>query len=421
MKKLYALDNAASIFPSIIDKRTTVVFRISFTLTEKVQKDVLQRALDRTIRNFPYFKLKLTKKITNYYLEEIEGNPAIDASDESPCRIFTEERDSSFLFRVRIFMNSIALEMSHLLTDGTGALTFLNDLTRKYFMLLGGAGDKKMPLPTEKSLAAEDIICPYKAHYKKDSPAPPFCKKAFRIPGKLIAPEQYRIDRRSVSLKAVKEKARELGVSITEYTAALYLYALQKIYYKSIPEERNSSVIRVEIPVNLRALYQTETLRNFTLFVLPELDMEKGPYSFQDIVNQTSRIIRQQAQTEEMTKMLSRNVRGEKLFIVRIMPRILRDAILKIAYSRLGESQFSGLLTNLGKVDLSPEIADKISEVDFIAAPSGVLKTQCGMVSWNDRLIFNFGSLIENDDFDRVFYSVLEEEGHVPEKMSSLW
>ena len=52
----YELDNAAKIIPSTTVGADTRVFRICCELREDVDEDSLQRALDKTIRDFPYIK-----------------------------------------------------------------------------------------------------------------------------------------------------------------------------------------------------------------------------------------------------------------------------------------------------------------------------------------------------------------------------
>ena len=57
--KWYELDNAAKIVPSTTVGADTRVFRITCELNEEVQPDILQRALDKSIREFPHFQCVL--------------------------------------------------------------------------------------------------------------------------------------------------------------------------------------------------------------------------------------------------------------------------------------------------------------------------------------------------------------------------
>ena len=50
------LDNAAKIFPSTSSKKDPKVFRFSCELTELVDGQTLQFALDQTMEKFPFYR-----------------------------------------------------------------------------------------------------------------------------------------------------------------------------------------------------------------------------------------------------------------------------------------------------------------------------------------------------------------------------
>lgn len=72
------LDNAAKIFPSASDKDRTQVFRFSCELTEPVEKEVLQRAVDKTLEDFPLYRSVLKRGLFWYYLEESNLKPEVE-------------------------------------------------------------------------------------------------------------------------------------------------------------------------------------------------------------------------------------------------------------------------------------------------------------------------------------------------------
>ena len=65
------LDNAAKIFPPTSTKRDTKVFRFACELCEPVEEAALQRALDRTMEIFPFYRSILKKGLFWYYLEDV--------------------------------------------------------------------------------------------------------------------------------------------------------------------------------------------------------------------------------------------------------------------------------------------------------------------------------------------------------------
>ena len=64
------LDNTAHLFPVIAGESMSNVYRISVTLTELVDRELLQQALDMVLPKFDGFNLRLRQGVFWYYFEE---------------------------------------------------------------------------------------------------------------------------------------------------------------------------------------------------------------------------------------------------------------------------------------------------------------------------------------------------------------
>lgn len=53
------LDNAAKLYPAVRTKNWCNVFRISITLNEQIDPEILQAALNVTIKRFPSIAMRL--------------------------------------------------------------------------------------------------------------------------------------------------------------------------------------------------------------------------------------------------------------------------------------------------------------------------------------------------------------------------
>ncbi|MCZ9889283.1 hypothetical protein OFP79_07215 [Brachyspira hyodysenteriae] len=67
MKHLYKLDNAAKLFVSIKNKKNIPIFRVSVVLSEEVNPQILQNALDITIKRFPTLSLMIKKGLLELF------------------------------------------------------------------------------------------------------------------------------------------------------------------------------------------------------------------------------------------------------------------------------------------------------------------------------------------------------------------
>ena len=71
------LDNAAKIYPAARRKNWSNLFRQSVTLTEKVDVQVLQSALQVTVKRFPSIAARLRRGAFWYYLQQVSSAPRI--------------------------------------------------------------------------------------------------------------------------------------------------------------------------------------------------------------------------------------------------------------------------------------------------------------------------------------------------------
>lgn len=119
------LDNTAHLFPVIAGESMSNVYRISVTLTERIEPELLQQALDIVLPKFDGFNLRLRQGVFWYYFEE-NGKTAPKVREEStfPCRYIHPNRNNNYLFRVTYYKYRINLEVFHVLTDGMGELIF---------------------------------------------------------------------------------------------------------------------------------------------------------------------------------------------------------------------------------------------------------------------------------------------------------
>ena len=70
-------ENAVNIYPVARRQNWSNVFRLSATLTEPVDKPVVQSALDVTVRRFPSIAARLRRGVFWYYLQQLEQAPAV--------------------------------------------------------------------------------------------------------------------------------------------------------------------------------------------------------------------------------------------------------------------------------------------------------------------------------------------------------
>ncbi|MBI9104902.1 MAG: hypothetical protein JEY99_20970 [Spirochaetales bacterium] len=413
----FRLDNAAKVFPAVLSTRVTTVFRISVTLKEPVTVSVLQTALGNIMPRFPYFRVHLRRGLFWYYFETNPGTPEVQMENPYPCSRINLTRHV-FPFRVIAYGRRIALEVSHMLTDGAGVLTFLKALTAEYLSLKGVPIDDWGDIfRKDDEPKAEEFEYAYRKHYRKNIPGPPKLRKAFHIPYKLEKRGIYRIITGTVSSNVILNKAKEYNVSISVFLSGLLIESIYSMY-KELPVSKQQRVIRLLLAVNMRKIYPSETMRNFTLMVTPEIDPRLGDYTFQEILEGVHHYLAMEVTEKLLSRQLSRNVGGEVHVIGRVIPRVLKDVFFATVFKTLGEFLTTLSISNIGRVSLPDCLVKHVERFDFIQVPSPIAKKNCSIISFEESMYISFGRVIAETNVERFFFSRMSEMG-VPVKIET--
>ena len=137
-KKWYRLDTAALIFPAIARRDWSNAFRVSATLTETIDPDIVQQAVNDMRHRFPSFFVTLRKGFFWYYLEESHLRVKVQEDYAYPLTFMSRRELRQNCLRVLYYNNRIAVECFHSVTDGRGGSVFLCNLAAHYLELKYG-------------------------------------------------------------------------------------------------------------------------------------------------------------------------------------------------------------------------------------------------------------------------------------------
>lgn len=138
------------------------------------------------------------------------------------------------LFEVSYHENRINFEVYHALTDGTGAMYFLEELVQNYLIL--AHPEAKLPRiePVEEITPGDQEEDSFSQYYSADLPRNKEKKPAaVKLKGEKVVHEEMHILEAELPVKELHAKARARGVSITVYLTAVLLCAI----HEEIPEK----------------------------------------------------------------------------------------------------------------------------------------------------------------------------------------
>ncbi len=405
----FRLDNAGKIFAPILTKRYTTMIRVALELTEVVNPDILQQALNHMMDRCPYYQVQLRRGVFWYYLQELTTYPPVEEDSKYPCRYIPLKKKGQSPLRVLYFHKQVSLEIAHFLTDGTGAIQFLLGVIREYLVLQGvDVGDTGDIIRCDHSLQnPEEFEDAFLKYYAPHMPKPVKPDKAFHFShAQRVGKKQYLVTHGLMSTAKLKATAKTYGVTIGEFLTAVLLDSLQEL----TKNHRKLRPLRIDVPINLRKLYPSKTMRNFALTVVPGIDPRLGSYEFEEIAERVHHYMRHELDHRSLKQQMCRNVEAETSFFIKILPRTLKDVILKRAYQSVGHRGITMTLSNLGAVRLPPHMAPHLSMASFVLPPSSLVKG-CGVASLGDITNISFGSLTKSKELEKLFFRKLVSMG----------
>lgn len=419
-RRWFRLDNAAKIYPASRTNTWSNLYRMSVTLKEDIDIPVLQMALDVTVKRFPSMAVRLQKGVFWYYLEQLSCAPAIRPDSSYPLTRMSKRETEKCAFRVLVHEKRMAVEIFHSLTDGNGALIFLKTLLAEYLQQKYG-----IEVPAE-----------YGVLDRQEEPAEEELEDSFqKYAGKVCAGRQ---ENTAWKLKGTPElggflnvtcfklpvdevlgKAHEYGVSLTTFLGAVIMMAMQNSQKEKVHHSNRRKPIKLLIPINLRRMFPSKTLRNFVLYTTPEILPRLGEYTFEEICQVIQSKMSTDNTPKRMSMMIAANVSSERMMAVRIMPLFIKDLVMRAVFKSVGERKSCLSMSNLGVVKLPEVMKPYIERFDFVLGVQESAPYNCGVITFEDTMYVNFIRDIQEADLEYHFHLVLRDMGIVAEVESN--
>lgn len=417
-KRWYRLDTAALIFPAIMRRDWCNVFRVSATLKEEVDKEILQQAVNDLKKRFPNFYVRLRAGLFWYYLQESETGPVVQEDFIYPLAHMGRREMRNCCVRVYCYRNRIAVECFHSVTDGTGGSIYLQSLLARYLVLKHG-------IDVEYSDNIRDCELEPDETELEDS----FFKNAggsvtgrgeataFRLTGTEEEGGFRHLLTGVIPSEALLDAAHERNCTVTAFLSAVMSECLIAMQEEQVPEKRWRPV-KIAIAVNLRKLYGSKTLRNFVLALNIGVDPRNGTYTLQELCDSIRHQLSNEATPQNMAGRIAANVVPQKVLAVRLAPRPLKNLIMGLVYADSGERKGCINISNLGNVKLPPAMAAYVERMEFIIGVQKSYPNNCSVMSCNGVTCINMIRSIRETEIERRFFSRLVELG-VPVEIES--
>lgn len=412
----YKLDNAGKVYPGQNTSSFSNVFRLSATLKEKIDPALLEKALEIMMPRFPGFDVRMRNGFFWHYFEKNpNGAPPVMPDVANPCLRVKWKENKGYLFRVFYYEKRISVEFYHAIADGYGASRFFMTLVAVYLRLTGKeipSGESVLdvnekPRPGER----EDS---YLKYVKSKAKAKRLQKFTYNFKGKKLPKHFLNVTTGYMPVDILKEKAKEHGATVTEYVAAVLLWVM----YNMQKEEGGEKHVGVQIPVNLRNFFESETLRNFMLCYSFQIDPKMGEYTFPELVKQLSLYLRFVNNEKELQAMMNGNTGIEKNPLLRALPSFLKDFGISVVYKFAGEKSTSAIISNVGIIKAPKEMEEHIEKMMIMMGPGMVNAARCIALSFNGTLALSMSNIYEDTKVQREIFTTFVKFG-IPVKIES--
>ncbi len=386
----YPLDSAAKVYPLSMTHTKQTMFRVSAYMKEAVEPAVLQVALLSVLKRFPIFATSIKRGVFWHYFDAVRTRFSVTEEKKPPCSsIFLGGRYTP-CFQVLYYKNRISLEIFHALTDGTGAMTFLKSLVKEYLRLLGHT--VAVNLPSLSALPHEEETENAFLRAEKQKKGTGFLQPLALQPGKgLKKRRQARILHYIMPTEKLIAAAKREEATVTAFLTSFIIKGVQDTAEAAGKKER----ISVQVPVNMRKFYPSQTLRNFSLYAVIGV-----PYALNDraeILRETKKQLTEQTTPESLARMMHSANQMATNPLVKILPLGLKGYVLKKVYGVLGESTLSATLSNLGNI--TDDFGGHVQFFDFVLGKTSKQNIKCTLVSYEDTSVLTVTDSLSESRF----------------------
>lgn len=408
MNRWFKIDNAGKIFRSVSTESNTSIFRVSMILTEPVQEEALQNALDDVLKRFPTLAVKLEKGLFWDFLGENTEKLLVRKEEHYPCCPLKIGENGRYLLRVLYYNCRISVEVFHCLTDGLGAVEFLKTLVYRYLCILGkNIEDEGLILHPDELPNKYEMEDSFEKYYQAVRNGMFEETKAFHIEGTPLVPFGNNVIHGVMSSSLLNAVAKRNGSTITEYLTSVLIYS---IYTETMKYGIYHDPIRVTIPVNLRKIFPSKTLRNFFTIVNVGVNACEE-LSFETILKEVSAQLKEKTKKENLYAIISGNIKLEKMLVARFIPVFIKNMAMRYGFENFGEDAKTITLSNIGHTKLPDSMSKYVAQMETIIYPTHKSPINCGVSSVNDNLTITFSRTILETEIIRSFFSFLVQHG----------
>ena len=398
----YKIDNVSKVFLATMGKRDTRSFRLSCTLKEDIDPELLQQAVNSAIEDRPQVQVRIRRGLFWHYMEDTDLMPVVKQEDDRICPLLYVPSKTMLHYQVTYFRNRINLDISHVLADGTGAMEFLNIIVLDYLRRKypGELADITIHSGASEGDLSQDS---YRQFFgSKNLSHGPARKQAFRLGGIKLPYNQLQFLEIHMPTSQILPRAKELKVSLTSYLGALWMLAIRD----EIPPRKRNLPVTISLPVNLRNYYPSKTARNFfnSVNVTHVFDSE---ISLEELAVEFDTEFKSQLTEENIKKQMDSFETMEYVAPVRVVPLFIKQWVVRY-FTKKSNKKVTMTFSNMGVQKPPKQLGELIENYSGFCSTNTIFSTMFG---YGDQLTLGVSSAYMNTGVIKNFVRFLSASG----------
>ncbi len=394
----YRLDNVGKFYSSQAGNPVQTVFRYVATIVEDIDPVVLQHALEKTVAAFPGFNVSLRSGMFWHYLVPAAEQPVV-LKENLPICFGLHVDAKSVLFRVSYYRTRINLEVSHMVSDGRGTLSFFKTLICEYVKERYHVEGVPFEHDSSDHQNSEDSFNKY---YERNKTASIRAPKVYKITGHRDVGDPTFIEYH-LPARNVLDLARSYEVSMTSLVIAAIILAIRS----EMPRRSRHRALRMDVPVDLRQYFESTTVKNFFGLAFVSYVPGDEDESIEKVAAQVHAQLKLSTQPDHLKSRMNRMVALEKNPLLRFAPLFVKDFGLAFG-ARFTARKTTTTVSNLGQISVDEKLIPYVCGITALTSTAGINFLLC---SFDDDLCIAISTIYSNTSVIKNFCRYFSAQG----------
>ena len=411
----HKLDNSAMIYPMLMTDEKQNIFRITYQLDEVVDKDLLKQAVNIAFNRFPSFKVKLVRGVFWHYFNTNYKDFKVFELDDVQLKRIDFAKNNDYCFRICYYNKLIVGDFFHALCDGSGGSEFMKNIVYNYLNFKGeNIQNNGTVLTDEVPIDNREFEDSFTANYiptkLKDLKIKSLTGSgAYHIEGDLIN-KAYgsNLIHLFYNSKDIVSLAKSKNATVTELLGGVFCLALYRAQIAG--KQFDTKPFQIMCPINLRKMFNSISLKNFSLFSRVEVTTN-DTLTLDYAIKCFHESLLRDNNKDLMQGKINTTVKSEKFIPFRFLPLVLKQAIFSFSNLFVGKSNKTATVSNIGIARLPEGMQNKIKFISYSISVNKKTPISMTIGSLNSDMCITFTSILKSTEIEQEFVKIMNELG----------